>query len=70
MTGKNKIVLIATHDPILALMGQRRLVFKDGGIANIIETSETERSHLARFERMDAELNDVRSAIRNGDVIR
>jgi len=69
LTGKSKIVLMATHDPILALMGQRRLVFKDGGIANIIETNEAERSSLARFEQMDAELNEVRRAIRNGEVI-
>jgi len=69
LTGKNKIVLMATHDPILALMGQRRIVFKNGGIAGIIETNEAERSTLARFELMDAELNNARRALRDGKII-
>ena len=28
LVGNNKIVLMATHDPILALMGDRRIVIK------------------------------------------
>ncbi|BCS54164.1 ATP-binding cassette domain-containing protein [Geobacter sp. SVR] len=69
LTGKNKIVLMATHDPILALMGQRRLVFGNGGIVKIIETSEAERLSLRRFEQMDAELGSVRSALRKGELV-
>jgi len=30
---EEKIVLMATHDPILALMGNKRIVIKNGGIA-------------------------------------
>jgi len=69
LTGKNKIVLMATHDPILALMGMRRLVFKNGGIEAIIETSHAERLSLGRYEEMDRELNDARTALRNGGIL-
>ncbi|MDD2540874.1 MAG: ABC transporter ATP-binding protein [Desulfuromonadaceae bacterium] len=69
LVDKRKIVLMATHDPILALMGDRRLVFKNGGISAIIETSNSERANLALFEEMDAKLGAVRNALRNGERI-
>jgi hypothetical protein len=61
---------MATHDPILALMGDRRLVFRNGGISAIISTSAAERANLAVFEEMDARLGAVRNALRNGERIR
>lgn len=69
LVDKRKIVLMATHDPILALIGERRLVFRNGGISAIITTSELERANLAVFEEMDARLSAVRNALRNGEVI-
>jgi len=69
LVDKRKIVLMATHDPILALMGDRRLVFRNGGISAIIETSDEERANLAHFEEMDAKLGAVRNALRNGETI-
>lgn len=69
LVDKRKIVLMATHDPILALMGDRRLVFKNGGISAIIATSEGERANLTLFEEMDAKLGAVRNALRNGERI-
>jgi ABC-type lipoprotein export system ATPase subunit len=69
LVDKHKIVLMATHDPILALMGDRRLVFKNGGINAIIETSQQERANLTRFEEMDRCLGAVRNALRNGERI-
>ncbi len=69
LVDKQKIVLIATHDPILALMGERRLVFKNGGISAIITTSPGERANLKLFEEMDAKLGAVRNALRNGERI-
>jgi ABC-type lipoprotein export system ATPase subunit len=69
LVDQRKIVLMATHDPILALMGDRRLVFKNGGISSIIVTSQAERDNLAFFEAMDTRLNTVRNALRNGERI-
>lgn len=64
-----KIVLMATHDPILALMGDRRLVFKNGGVQAIIATSPAERANMVAFEEMDTRLTSVRNALRNGERI-
>lgn len=69
LVDKRKIVLMATHDPILALMGDRRLVFRNGGISAVITTSDAERSNLTLFEEMDARLGAVRNALRNGERI-
>jgi len=65
----DKIVLIATHDPLLALRGSRRLVIRGGGIAQVIETSDAERRALARLERVDAGLMDLRDRLRRGGRI-
>jgi ABC-type lipoprotein export system ATPase subunit len=69
LVDKRKIVLMATHDPILALMGDRRLVFRNGGISAVITTSDAERANLTQFEEMDARLGAVRNALRNGERI-
>ena len=69
LVDRRKIVLMATHDPILALMGERRVVFRNGGIGAIITTSDAERANRVRFEEMDAKLGAVRNALRNGELI-
>lgn len=66
---EEKIVLMATHDPILALMGNKRIVIKNGGIAKIINVSEKERSHLEYLHKLDNTLMELRNKIRNGEVL-
>lgn len=65
----DKIVLIATHDPLLALRGRRRLVIRGGGIAEVIETSAAEHRSLTRLERVDAGLMELRERLRQGGRI-
>ena len=66
---KEKIVLISTHDPLLAFMGNRRIVIKNGGIAGIIESSPQERMNLKRLERLDGELMELRGRLRSGEKV-
>lgn len=66
---EEKIVLMATHDPILALMGDRRLVIKNGGINKVIIASEAERRNLQRLEEMDNQLLALRNRIRTGETL-
>ncbi|MBF1048681.1 MAG: ABC transporter ATP-binding protein, partial [Peptostreptococcus sp.] len=42
LVSSDKIVLMATHDPTLALLADRRIVIQNGGIFKIIETSPEE----------------------------
>lgn len=70
LVGSNKIVLMATHDPILALMADRRIVIKNGGIDKVIETSEDEKKVLNELEKMDNIIQNMRNDLRNGLIIK
>ena len=58
---------MATHDPILALMADRRLVIKNGGIAAVIETTDEERGLLTELTALDKTLQGYRSRLRQGE---
>jgi len=69
LVDRQKIVLMATHDPILALMGDKRLVIKNGGISQVIKTSAQERQNLIRLEKLDRQLASIRDTLRLGGRI-
>lgn len=69
LVGSDKIVLISTHDPLLALRGDRRLVIRNGGIAEVLDTSTAERRNLARIEAVDTAMTDIRDRLRSGKRI-
>ncbi|MDR2501039.1 MAG: ATP-binding cassette domain-containing protein [Treponema sp.] len=64
-----KLVLIATHDPLLALGAAKRLVIRNGGIFRALETSPTEKACLEELEQIDLILSRTRSRLRAGDRI-
>jgi ABC-type lipoprotein export system ATPase subunit len=66
LLSEQKIVLMATHDPMLALLGDRRIVIRNGGIADIIETTEEERIMLGELEKLDSRINELRNRLRSG----
>lgn len=66
---EEKIVLIATHDPILALMADRRIIIRNGGIHTIIETTSEEKKLLLQLERVDRFMMDKRHQLRSGEVL-
>ena len=69
LIGEEKIVLMATHDPTLALIADRRIIIKNGGIAKVIETSAEEKELLVELERMDAIIQGMRSKLRSGQQL-
>jgi ABC-type lipoprotein export system ATPase subunit len=66
---REKIVLISTHDPLLALGADRRVVIKNGGIYKILETSPEEKASLAEIEKIDRLLAETRAKLRAGERI-
>lgn len=64
-----KIIIMATHDPILALMAEKRLVIKNGGIHKILTTSQKEKDSLIELEKLDKKLMDIRNRLRHGESI-
>ncbi len=64
---KEKIVLLATHDPLLALSSSRRVVIRNGGIEAVLETTPQEQALLSRLDVMDTHLASLRHQIRQGN---
>jgi ABC-type lipoprotein export system ATPase subunit len=63
---EEKLVLMATHDPILALMGSKRIVIKNGGIHEVIETTGDELKSLKYLKELDEKLLTMRNTLRQG----
>lgn len=69
LVSEDKIVLMSTHDPILALMGDKRIVIKNGGIEKVLDVTEDERSILSRLEDLDSTMMSMRNKLRYGKKI-
>jgi ABC-type lipoprotein export system ATPase subunit len=69
LSGEGKIVIVVTHDPVLALSTSRRIVMRNGGMSDIIERSEGERTVCSRLAEMDDMLISLREVIRNGQMV-
>ncbi|WP_020587811.1 ATP-binding cassette domain-containing protein [Desulfobacter curvatus] len=66
LLNKDKIVLIATHDPLLALSCDRRIVIKNGSIADVVKTLEAEKKSAACLSGLDKKLGLLRERVRKG----
>jgi ABC-type lipoprotein export system ATPase subunit len=69
LSGEGKIVVVVTHDPMLALMATRRIVMKNGGMTKVISTSNEEQRIFLDIERVDGWLTGLRETIRQGEVV-
>ena len=66
LAGEDKIVLISTLDPLLALLGKKRLVIANGAVSQILETSPAEQKNLAILEQYDEKITGLRQLLRKG----
>ncbi len=69
LISEDKIVLMATHDPMLALIADKRIIIKNGGISKVIETSSEEKKLLIELEKMDNIIQDMRNKLRQGELL-
>jgi len=65
----DKIIVMATHDPVLALSAHRRLVFENGAVRTVMERSDGEQAVLARLSAMESEMSRVRERLRRGSAL-
>jgi ABC-type lipoprotein export system ATPase subunit len=64
---QGKIVLLSTHDPLLALSGARRLVIRNGAVQQVIEPSPQEEANRLRLAALDRRLACMRERLRLGE---
>ncbi len=70
LTAQGKVVVVVTHDPVLALMADRRVVMKNGGIMKLLATTSEEKLLLKRLTQMERELSALREKLRLGEQLR
>ena len=66
LVGEDKIVLVSTHDPVLALLGGKRLCIRGGAVRQIVETSAEERRNGAFLTAVHGKFLELREMLRNG----
>ena len=59
LTGNGKIVLIVTHDPVLALMSSKRIVMKNGGMNKMILTNQDDLEVSRKLNLLDNIMLDI-----------
>ncbi len=69
LVSQDKIVLMATHDPLLALMADWRIVIQNGGIHSVLQTSSEERQLLVELGNIDAIMQNARQMLRSGSSL-
>lgn len=69
LVSEEKIVLMATHDPLLALIADQRIVIKNGGIHAVLKTSEEEKLLLEDLNKIDNIMRNARQKLRTGNIL-
>ncbi len=70
LAGHGKIIISATHDPVLMLMHQKRLVMKGGGMHQLVVKSDIDDRWLVRLAGFDTILLETRDRLRKGEDLR
>lgn len=63
------ITIIATHDPLIALLAHKRIVLKNGGMARIIKRSAAEEETVAALKKIGRYTDDLKEKLRGGDEV-
>ncbi|MBN2734409.1 MAG: ATP-binding cassette domain-containing protein [Methanomicrobiaceae archaeon] len=66
----NKALLFVTHDPLVSLLSERRIVMKNGAVSDIISPGDSEKEALSEVLRMDSAMSLLRERIRCGELIK
>ena len=66
---QEKIVLMATHDPLLILRAGQRIVIRNGGMQKMIKTNRAEKDFLLELEKIDGAIREARDFFRSGHSI-
>jgi len=65
----DKAVIFVTHDPLLALITDRRIVMKFGAVVRVLEPGDSEKEMISQISGIDSFLGDLRERIRAGDLV-
>ena len=69
LSGKGKIIFVVTHDPVIALTTGKRIIMKDGGMDELVNTSLQESVISRDLGLIDQYMLNLRELIRKGQTI-
>jgi ABC-type lipoprotein export system ATPase subunit len=69
LAGSGKIVVVVTHDPLLALLASRRVIMAEGGMRRVVSRTAGEAEVCSRLATIDDWLLSLRETIRDGGVV-
>lgn len=70
LSGHGKIVMVVTHDPVLALMTDKRIVMKNGGMEKVFTTSVHEKTISQKLNKIDELMLNLREKVRRGELVK
>lgn len=65
----DRAVIFVTHDPLVSLLSDRRIVMRNGAVVDVLEPNGTEHEALTALTAIDDRLTAVRERIRSGEVV-
>ncbi len=65
----HKTVIFVTHNPLLSLITDRRIVMKNGAVSKVITPDGSEQSEIDNLKRIDSYLMNCRESIRKGELL-
>lgn len=65
----HKALLFVTHDPLVSLLSDRRIVMQSGAVSKIITPDGLEQQALRQMLAYDAAISEIREKIRAGELI-
>lgn len=69
LAGRDKIVLMATHDPLLALSADMRIVMEEGVMRRCLMRTEQEEQLFRRVAQANDDLERLRASLREGQSL-
>lgn len=67
LTDNGKIILTATHDPVLVLMSRRRVVMRGGAMSHLHARDAAETRWRERLRGLDEIFREARETLRKGE---
>lgn len=64
-----KAVIFVTHDPYVSMITDRRIVMRNGEVADVISAGRNEGDAISLVQMLDEKLSEIRERLRNGEVI-
>ena len=64
-----KAVIFVTHDPLVSLLSDRRIVMSNGAVEHVLTPDGNEHEALTAISRIDALMSRLRERIRAGELL-